>query len=112
MTYFNYLEEGDIQNNKKPFNTHLIWETDYGIYFVDASDQTVLLKTTNEGTTVTTVETRTQKIQSGFYDKPNDKIYFTDGDNDGVSTVVDCWNLDLTDDSVTEMATITIGAPV
>lgn len=68
--YYNYEKLRIAQNAKKPFSTHLIWEhSTYGLIFVDSTDQTVLLITTDEGITVTVINisdnTNSYKIQAG-----------------------------------------------
>lgn len=93
-----------MENSKKPYNFHLWWENNtYGIYFVDSTNQDVLLKTTDEGVNVSTITTRTRKIQSGWHDKTNNKIYFVSCNQ--ADTQFTCWYIDLTDDSITEMGT-------
>lgn len=68
--WYQFKELRQLQNSKKPFNTHLIWgHSIYGILFVDSADQTVLLKTIDKGVTVTTVTTtHGKKIQMGWLD--------------------------------------------
>lgn len=110
MSYpiYNFSKQNDVQNNKKPFNSHLCIENEtYGIYFVDSGDRTVLLKTTDEGENVSTVETRTREIVSGWHDRDNDIIYFVCCNGFGYDEVNDtqftCFYIDLSDDSITEM---------
>jgi hypothetical protein len=98
MEYKNYTNLGII-SPKKPFNAHLIWETNTSgtWYMVDSTDQTILLKTTDKGDNYSTVANRTRKIQSGWYDRSASKIYFVSCDQ--VDTQFTTWYLDLSDDS-------------
>lgn len=100
MIYKNYTDLG-LTAEKKPFNAHLIWETNSSgtLYMVDSTDQKVLLKSTDKGDTWSTAITRTQKIQSGWHDRVAGRIYFVDCDNDGVATTFDSWYILLSDDS-------------
>lgn len=104
MSYsiLNYSKQNDVQNNKKPENLHLTFETDdYGIFFVDSSDNTKLLKTTDEGVTVSTVETRSKKIARAYHDRNNSKIYFVDCEYDGEASAI--WSVDYSNlDSIIE----------
>jgi hypothetical protein len=100
---YEYEELRTMQNNKKPTNTHLIVETSNSyLYFVDSSNTKVLLKTTDEGATITTVTTRTYDILSCYYDRTNEYIYFVDSDN---ISHVKVWYIDLSDDSITNFDT-------
>ncbi len=95
--YYNYELLRTIQNSKKPQNTHLIFETTYGIYFVDSSDNTILLKTDDEGLTVSTVVDRDRDIVYGWYDRDNEYIWLVD---DNGPTRVSTFYLRLSDDTI------------
>ena len=56
-----------MENSKKPFSNLHIWEhTTYGLYYVDSADQTILLKTVDEGVNVDIVTNQAKKIQAGY----------------------------------------------
>lgn len=106
LEYYNIDYETDVQNNKKPENLHLDWDDSlYGKYYVDSSNNKVLLKTLDKGTTVSIVETRINaNIARGFHDKDNHIIYLIDCDYDGGDSYV--WSIDLSDDSIIEIESI------
>jgi len=110
---FDYNIVGNIFGGKKPFSTYLIIQTnlDY-LIFISAVDQTKLYCTKDKGATLTTdgdfdnvnyYIARTQKIQAMYYDIINEYIYFMDCDNNGVSTTIDCWYLDLSNLTIHEL---------
>lgn len=95
-----------MQNSKKPFSTHhLVEASDGDLYFVDSSNQKVLLKTADEGTIVSTIETRDRDIQGMYYDRSAEYIWFVDCGNGAGDTQFTVWYLDLSDDSVNEVTT-------
>ncbi|MFW9872559.1 MAG: hypothetical protein ACFFG0_05600, partial [Candidatus Thorarchaeota archaeon] len=103
---YNYNKKNDSQNNKQPENTHLIIEKDADtVYMVDASNNKVLLKSTDKGATWSTVETRTNKnIARIWHDITNGILYCADCEYDDSMSYV--WSLDLSDDSVTEITSV------
>ena len=87
-----------MQNSKKPFNPHLIAEnTTYGLYFVDSSDRSILLKTTDEGVTVSQVYQKAANadIISIYHNRTNNflRLYIN------IPAILYCVNIDLSDDS-------------
>ena len=106
--WLTFKELRQMQNSKKPFNSPLFVEnTIYGLYFVDSADQDVLLKTTDEGVTVSTVDlsalTHAYKIQALWHDRANNKIYGGASDNQSVNGVA--FYIDLaSSDAETEMS--------
>lgn len=100
MKFYKYEYLRDT--TKKPFNTHLFVEASDGdFYLVDSADQTKLYKSDDEGASWDLITTRTQKIQSCWYDRTNEKIWFVDCDQQ--ANAFDVWNLTLSNDSVTSV---------
>ena len=107
MAIYNYPEkENSIQNSKYPINNHLIFEVSSSlIYFVDASNAKVLLKTTDEGETVSTVTTRTNKnIARAWHDRDNILIYFVDCDFDDTTSYI--WTLNTNTEAINEITSV------
>lgn len=97
-----------ISSAKHPFNTHLFIEcSDGDLYMVDSTNQLVLLKSTDKGDNWSTIDTRTYKIQSLYYDTVTEKIWGLDCDNDGSQEDFYIWNITLSDDSITEVGSAT-----
>jgi hypothetical protein len=72
----NYTLLRTMENSKKPRNLHLISETTYGIYFVDATDIDKLYKTTDEGVNVNEVFGEPgEDIRLMYYDRDNERLY-------------------------------------
>ena len=107
MAIYNYPEkENSIQNSKYPINNHLIFEVSSSlIYFVDASNAKVLLKTTDEGATVSTVTTRSNKdIARAWHDRDNNLIYFVDCDFDDTTSYI--WTLNTNTEAINEITSV------
>lgn len=122
MTNYKYYNYNDlnITSSKKPLNSHLFIELSNGhLLLVDSTSQTDLLISNDKGEAWNEVDTgafnngkitRTQKIQSIWYDRTNSKIWFVDCDNDGVSTDFNVWYLDTSTYNKTEVGTSTATA--
>lgn len=97
-----------MENSKKPSNNNLFfYDETYKIYLVDSADANVILKTIDEGVNVDVVETRSGVgILEAWHDKANSKIYFCEYIDNGGSPEVGAFYLDLTDDSITEIGSI------
>ena len=94
----NYTFLRIMENNKYPYNLHLIVETaSNGNYFVDSSNQQIILKTIDEGINVSIVSDRGEDIMSFWYDRINELIFLTQQ----TATAVRVYKLDLSDDSFT-----------
>ena len=104
-SFYQFVKGNTIENNYKPQNTHLIWETAYGLYFVRADNNKILEKTTDLGVTTSTVETRPLKnISRGFHDRDNNIIFLVDCDfDDSVSYI---WKINLSTDTITEIESV------
>lgn len=106
MSYniYNYKKLNNIQNDKVPFSISYLVETSTGdLYFVDSTNQKVLLKTDDEGATVSIIETRARLIQGMYYDRSAEYIWFVDCANGVGDSRFTVWYLDLSDDSVNEV---------
>ena len=115
MKYFNYTKVGAVENGKKPFTTHLVWEhSTYGLYFVDSADQTVLLKTTDKGVTVTTVDisdnANSYKIQAGWLDGVD--LWLVMCDNDGTADDFEVCYIEMDDSDDCNPITVSAGADI
>jgi len=98
----NIYKDLNITSSKKPYNTHLIVEASDGdLYLVDSTDQTKLYKSIDKGESWSLITTRTKKIQTCWYIRTNEEIYFGDSDLD--LTTVYIWKLTLSNDSITEI---------
>ncbi len=113
MVAFEWLQFEELrqmQNSKKPQNNHLwVENTTYGDYFVDSADNTSLLKTADNGVTVTTIDlsglTVDANIVALFHDRVGERLY-------GINSAAGSYSVfyvDLTDDSVTEIRTASPG---
>lgn len=70
---------------------------------VDNADPTKLYKSTDKGDNWALITTRDHLIQSAWHDRTNGIIWFVDCDNPGSD--FDVWYIDLSDDSITPIAT-------
>jgi len=91
------------QGNSIPIHNNLVFETDEDtIYWADSVNPKLLKKTTDGGTTVTTITTRTNKdIARGYFDRTSNEIYFVDCEFDNTTSYV--WKISLSDDSIMEI---------
>ena len=76
--WYQFKELRQMQNSKKPQNTHLFHEmnSSASLYLVDSSDNTKWLKTTDEGITVSTAYTCEANITKSAPDRTNGYVYF------------------------------------
>ena len=104
MKYYNY-EDLSIESSKKPHNIHLWWEVSSSLWFmVDSTNQLVLLKSINKGSSWSIVTTRSHKIQSGWND--GTYIWLVDCDNDGTADDFDVWKITVDgNDTITSIGT-------
>jgi hypothetical protein len=105
MKYYNFTNLG-ITGNRKPQNTHLIWELSSGmLYIVDSVDNTKFYYSSDKGDNWTQIDvdpsnssgdnkSRDHKIRAGWHDRGNSVIWFVDCDNDGTADDFDVWKLD------------------
>lgn len=111
--WWQFVELRQMQNTKKPFNAQLIWEhSTYGLYFVDSADQTVLLKTTDKGITVTVVDisdnTNSYKIQAGWLDGVD--LWLLMCDNDGTADDFEVCYIEMDDSDDCNPVAVSAGA--
>ena len=113
MNIYNYTKLFTSGNNKKPHTMHKIAETVPALYAIDSSNTKVLLKSTDDGKSWSTVETRTYPIQAIWHDVPNERILIVDCDVELDGGQYDnhqyMWELDYgNSDTITELGNITV----
>ena len=117
LKHYRFKDLG-ITSAKKPLTTHLWFETTAGVlYLVDSIDPTKVYKSVDKGDNLTQVDidpndssgdnkSRDYNIFEAWHDRANTIIYFVDYDN--VGEVAYPWKLDYSDDTVTDLGSITI----
>jgi hypothetical protein len=113
VKYYNYTYLRDTENNKKPYNALLAWEhSTYGLFFVDAANQTKLFYTPDEGVNVDEVDlsdnTNSYKIQAGWLD--GNDLWLLMCDNDGTADDFEVCYVEMDDSNDCNPVAVSAGA--
>ena len=103
MPIHRYVKQNDVQNDKYPYIYFAgsTVETSSAIYFVDNDNPNIILKTDDEGVTVSTIYTSSYDYIYGiWYDRTNGRIYFIEQDITTMTTILVKY-IDISDDSLT-----------
>ncbi len=109
-----------ITSTKKPFTTHLFWEhSTYGIFMVDSTDQTKLLKSTKarllvDGSDWDIIDlsdnTNSYKIQAGWLDGVD--LWLVMCDNDGTADDFEVCFIEMDDSDDCNPVAVSAGADI
>lgn len=94
-----------ITSAKKPQNTHLWIENDGDLYMSPSGERTKIYKSTDKGDNWSLIETRSENIIAMWHDRGNDQLWVVDS---GAPGDISVFYVDLSDDSITTIATIVV----